>query len=338
MKIFFKGTLTMVLLAMVLSVVACKKDEAPLATKNFELYLNYWNPSGSDPQVEFDQAQTSPEIIIDFSKEFGSELVPPNLVTVNIDNMRILDENSLNYEIAEIEAYELKENTWKQDVEFTMDFVPTQDLAVYLVLDASKSLGDDFDDVKQYAQSFVNQIFENVPNARIGVITFSDEVRIKELGTNRTDILNYIDSTPTGDYTALYSAMDLAITKLKAATAESKAILTFTDGEDNNSPLSLNPAYLRDQVMNDSTNAKIVTYNIGLKGANRTIDEEALEYLSLNGGKAEFPNSVQELGEAFKNFSQSISTVYTLQYTRNRQQVLEQSKRQLKFLIKAKRK
>ena len=158
----------------------CNKDNEPDPNqpKQFNLYIDFWNPDGDNPQINFDGASSSPEIKIDFSKTFSGVAEPPNLTQVIIDNVRIIDDNNANYNIDKITAYEWRNDIddWKVDVEFVMEYNQVVDIAIILTLDASASLGTDFATIKDYANDFVSKIYSSTPNAKFGIVDFSDEV------------------------------------------------------------------------------------------------------------------------------------------------------------------
>ena len=138
------------------------------------MHVDYWNADGQTPKITFDQNASSPEVKIDFKSLFNGQALPPNLINININSVRILDENNTNYEISEILAYEWREdiNDWKNDVEFIMKYEQTENLDVMMVLDASASLGDDIGEIKSYAADFARRIFDEAPNANVGIIQF----------------------------------------------------------------------------------------------------------------------------------------------------------------------
>ena len=148
-----------VLITLVL--VSCGGGDVNPSGTTFQIYLDFWNTSGKSPEVRFDELKTSREIKIDFTKTFGGEVDGPAGTKVIIDNFRIIDEYSNNYNIESINAYEFKKETndWKKDVEFTMTFDQSEDISVVLVLDRSESLGTDFELVKTYAVDFIEKIF-----------------------------------------------------------------------------------------------------------------------------------------------------------------------------------
>lgn len=302
--------------------------------RDFELYIDYWNQTGSTPQITFDGVNSSPEVKIDFTKTFAGIVVPPQHTNVIIDNVRIVDNKNVNYTIEDITAYEWREDIddWKVDVEFTMDYNLVQDLVVVMVLDASASLGQDFQKVKEYANNFVIEVLKEIPNARIGIVDFSDEINTFPPTNNKTALQNYIASLEQGPFTTLYEAVNQGISILEGTSAEAKTLLVFTDGTDNNSNPEFTPSYLQDRIENNSSVAQISTFMIGLEG-NGGVDKPVLNELALNGGESAFPSNIDQLGGVFKKFSESIANVYNLTYIRNQQKILEEDKRKLRFVI-----
>jgi hypothetical protein len=311
-------------------------DPKPDGPASYELYIDFWNEDGTSPQIIFDAGNSSPEVKIDFSKTFTGVSEPPNLTKVIVDNVRIIDENNTNYKIEKITAYEWRDalDDWKEDVEFIMSYKVVEDVAVILNLDASASLGADFSTVKEYAIEFVRRIFASMPSARFGIVDFSDLVYAIGPTTDSSAIIHYIKSIDQGQFTSLYEAMYLAIDSLQQVEAEGKAIVTFTDGTDNNSDPMYTPEVIYDLLVNDPNGIKVNSFTIGLEG-NGGVDKAVLEKLAANGGVAEFPEDMDELGEVFDKFSKSIANVYNLTYIRNQQVIPQTSPARLRFVIEA---
>ena len=304
-------------------------------SREFELYIDFWNTQGTNPQISFDAVNSSPEVKIDFSKTFAGIAVPPKYTNVIIDNVRIIDDNDINYQIDDIVAYEWREdiNDWKIDVEFTMEFTQVQDLLIMMVLDVSASLGTDIDKVKTYAANFITKVLTDIPNARIGIIDFSDEIHSFPPTNNKIALLNYIASLEQGPFTSLYEAVNMGIDFLDNGHAEGKALLVFTDGTDNNSNPEFSPSYLIEKLDNSSFDVAINSFTIGLDG-NGGVDKPVLEALAANGGSAAFPDNIDELGTVFEKFSSSIANVYNLTYIRNQQVIPSTDKARLRFVLK----
>ncbi len=335
MKIFRYLTV----IAVVLSLGACGKgnlDPKELSSRDFELYINFWNPQGTNPQISFDATNSSPEVKIDFTKTFEGIAVPPKYTNVIIDNVRIIDDKGVNYKIDGITAYEWREdiNDWKVDVEFTMTNTQVHDLMIMMVLDASASLGTDINKIKQYASNFITKVLTEIPDARIGVIDFSDEIHSFPPTNNKVALQNYIASIQQGPFTSLYEAMNMGIDILDNAQAEGKALLVFTDGTDNNSDPEYTPDFLLNKLNNPATDVHINSFTIGLNG-NGGVDKPVLEKLATNNGVAAFPNNIDELGKVFEKFGSSISNVYNLTYVRNQQIIPDSNKARLRFVLKA---
>jgi Ca-activated chloride channel family protein len=325
------------LFTLILFLVSCGKnnvDPQNPQSKNFELYIDFWNTQGTNPQITFDAQNSSPEVKIDFTKTFAGVAVPPKFTNVIIDNVRIIDQNNVNYQIDKITAYEYKEDIkdWKEDVEFTCNYTQVQDLAVMMVLDASASLGDDFAKVKQYASNFITAVLNDIPDARIGVIDFSDEIHSFPPTNNKVALQNYIADIKQGPFTSLYEAVNMGIDMLDNMTAEGKTLLVFTDGTDNNSNPEFTPQYLLDRLDNPTGGIRINSFTIGLEG-NGGVDKPVLEDLAANNGVAAFPKNIDELGKVFVKFSSSIANVYNLTYVRNQQVIPDTAKRKLRFVI-----
>ena len=329
MKIF-QVTLSFWLLFLVMN---CKKAVDP--SRAFELHMSFWNPTGTNPQIKFDETATSKEVKIDFTKRFTSLAEAPSYTKVILDNFRIIDDANSNYTISSIEAYEYKDDTkaWQKDVEFTMKYGYVQDLAVVLVLDASASLGADFPKVKEYAKAFVDQTFLQAPNTKMAIVAFSTTVIPSKFSSNKDEIKRIIDGLRQEEFTALYDAMNTGINLIKNVEAEAKVMLTFTDGVDNNSKVA-NEIQLVDYFKNDQSKAKLTSFTIGLEGRGG-VNQVVLKKLVANGGVAEFPKSVEELQRVFTRFSRSVSNVYNLTYLRNQQPISLVQARKLKFIIKA---
>lgn len=323
-----------------LSLVACdKNEEMPNLRSDFQLYIDFWNPDGSHPEISFDETNTSDAIRIDFDKTFGGSAVGNTFTEVVIDNFRIIDNTNANYEITNITAYEYRDELkdWKEDVEFRMEYETIEDMAVVLVLDRSESLGEDFENVKQYATNFVSQIFAETDQLQVGVVDFADEVNMIPLTSNAAQVTDYIENLEQGRFTTLYEAVNRGVNALQEVDAEAKAIIIFTDGTDNNSNPEYSPQYLMEKIKNDESKSKIISFTIGLEGKGG-VDKSVLNTLTVNGGVSTFPKSVNELQRVFENFSSGIANVYNLTYTRNRQPIPENSPVKLRFSIKTRRK
>lgn len=311
-----------------------KMEDDPNPGRNFQLFLDYWNPDGNSPEISFDEDNTSDAIRIDFEKTFGGSVAGSSLSQVAIDNFRIIDQNNINHRIDKITAYEYRSdvNNWKEDVEFIMEYESIEDLAVVLVLDRSESLGADFSKVKEYAADFVERIFRESGKLQVGVVDFADDVNALPLSSRQQEVTDYIGGLEQGRFTTLYEAVNRGVNMLQDANTEARAVVIFTDGTDNNSNLEYNPDYLSQKIRGNDVDSRVISFSIGLDGKGE-VDKEVLNKLTANGGVATFPQSIEELQQVFTDFSGGIANVYQLNYIRNRQPIPVNAPLKLRFDI-----
>jgi hypothetical protein len=322
---------TVFILSISVLLFACKKDKS--GPETVDIYIDFWNPDGVSPKVKFDETQTSSKVKIDFDKPFEGIAVDAENAQVLIDNFRIIDDNYKNYTISKITAYEKNDlGEWIEQLETELKYTKTVGLSAVLVIDRSGSLGDDFVKVQEYAVEFINQLFEQTKNkARIGIVDFATDVKSFPISNNKADIIAYINSLENGGYTTFYKAVDLAIDMLLVETnAESKAILSFTDGADDTQDPLITSTYLRDKLINDDSEKKISSFTIGFGSQ---VSETPLRNISVNGGMYQLPKSTSELQTVFNNFSTAIANVYNLNYIRRQSVIPEDNPAKLKFAI-----
>lgn len=327
MKLIFK--------ALLLSVVifGCDSNE-PGAGNSFQIYLDFWNTTGRNPEIRFDEMKTSKEIKIDFSQTFEGQTEGSQLTKVVIDNFKIVDNQNNNYNIEAIKAYEFRNNNWKEDVEFTMDFTQTQDVGVVvLVLDRSESLGGDFSKIKEYAMNFIDQTFTTHPEVKMGIVDFSTDVNTYPITNNREALKGYISNLNSDRFTALYQAMDEGVEMLLRYPAQSRILVTFTDGTDNMSDQNYyNLDNILNKIKNDKNTNKIRGFFIGLEGKGG-LDTSIPPKLISNGWIVSIPSSAAQVKEVFEKFGKLISNVYHLTYIRNQQVIPRTAPVKLRFDI-----
>lgn len=327
MKLIFKALLLSVF------IFGCDTTE-PGAGSSFQIYLDFWNTTGRNPEIRFDEMKTSKEIKIDFSQTFEGQTEGSQLTKVVIDNFKIVDNQNNNYNIEGIKAYEYRNNNWKEDVEFTMDFTQTQDVGVVvLVLDRSESLGGDFAKIKEYAMDFIDQTFTTHPEVKMGIVDFSTDVHTFPITNNRAALKDYVSNLTSDRFTALYEAMDEGVEMLLRNSAQSRILVTFTDGADNMSDQNYyNLDNILNKIKNDKNTNKIRGFFIGLSGKGG-LDETIPPKLISNGWIVSIPTSAGQVKEVFEKFGKLISNVYHLTYIRNQQVIPRTTPVKLRFDI-----
>lgn len=309
-----------------------------LTERTSYLYLNYWNPDSDEddkgdlPQIELNADQSSKSIKIDFTKAFRGDLIGSSQSQIIIDNMRIADEYG-NFEIKSIQAEEFKNNVWQAQsvLETPVEFSGVQSLDVVLVLDASGSMQPNFTTLKTSAKQFIDAIKRNIPGAKFGIVSFTNDITKLDITGDAETVKTFIDNmVAQGNITRLYQGISDGIELLKTSTAESKVMVTFTDGVDNEDILTPEDVIaLLEEESEDLI--KIQSYAIGLRG-DVDIQESVLSSMCIRGF-ALFPKNQEEMNEFFNYFSKVVSTVYNLTYTRSSNEIPKAEERKIRFKI-----
>jgi Ca-activated chloride channel homolog len=273
----------------------------------FYLYGEFTNSTGSNPEFNISSDLSDSEVYFDGIVEYEVN-IPDIKITMNNLSLYSTEEN---YFIDQVEVEEKVDDVWIWYPEFSVEFGNLTQLGVVLVLDVSESLGSDFNDVLNYAVEFVRIVSENSPEARIGVVCFSDVIHSLEPMTNIAVIENFIYEQEMGPYTKMYDAMAHGIERLSLLEVDGRALVTFTDGRDNYS-LST-PA----ELVEDINDLGIRSYTMGLQGKGG-VNSTILQLLAVNG-QYRLTSSKNDLRKVFQFFAQSVSNVYQVSYTRSSQ-------------------
>lgn len=322
-----KLSIVLLLLSTLLS--SCEKvffGEIDPYNKQLFLYAEYSNTAGNNPAINLDLNASSKAIQINPANT--AAFIANGRINLEMSNIRIADALG-TYKINTIQTEEYRNGQWEGDKENFLRSQSAKELDVVLVLDVSSSLGSDVNDVKRYAIDFVNSLFAENPNSRIGVVGFSENIEILPFTTDRSLANSFIDGLSGGNATKLYEAMDMGINIIESSSADGRAIVTFTDGKNNSwsDPQKYSNSNL---VYNRLLASQVNSYTIGLKGKNEGVDETELRRLAVRGLYS-FPTSTTELNDVFKKFANSVSAAYLFIYDRNVSQILTPIK--LRFLL-----
>ena len=239
----------------------------------------------------------------------GVDVVSLNVTVTDSDNHYVTD-------IAQND-FQLYEDGALQDITF---YTRTQlPISLSLLMDTSASMTEKMSTAQEAAIGFA----ERLRNEDLAsVIDFDSRVVILQGFTNSVDELtNAIRQTSAGGSTSLYNAIYISLKelgKVDAATTDDirrQAIVMLSDGEDTSSLVEF------EEVLELAKRSATVIYSIGLRSRDirtrrgfREADFVLRQLAQETGGRAFFPDQVEDLSEIYQRISDELSSQYTLGY------------------------
>jgi Ca-activated chloride channel homolog len=180
-------------------------------------------------------------------------------------------------------------------------------LSAVLVLDVSGSMLYKIEEARRSAHAFVDAL---KPEDEVALMTFnSTTVGWVQFTRQRDAIHAEIDASRTEGETALYDATGQALKRLKPLKRR-KAVILFTDGEDNRSRLSV------EQVIGIARASEVSIYSVAQGLDERTTLKAFLDRLAdQTGGRSYFIGSIEKLSETFHRILRELKSQYFLTYT-----------------------
>ncbi|HUO35992.1 MAG TPA: VWA domain-containing protein [Candidatus Acidoferrum sp.] len=197
---------------------------------------------------------------------------------------------------------------------FSHDDVP---VTMGLVIDNSGSMRDKRPEVNAAALTFVET---SNPQDEAFVVNFNDEFYLDtedDFTSNREELKQALSRIDSRGSTALYDAIVGSLDHLKKGHKDKRVLLVITDGEDDASQMTL-PETMR---VAEESNAAI--YAIGIYSADdRKHDKREVrhavkaltELTEATGGKAYFPDSVDQVEAICTQVAHDIRNQYLLGY------------------------
>ncbi len=217
-------------------------------------------------------------------------------------------------------------------------------LTLAIMIDTSESQRGVLADEKNAARTFVESVIRSTPaNAangdRAAIISFTGEPKIEQQLTgdqghlkqgiervrielspeNRRRLAAGEDPLPKeqdpSGYTGIWDAMWMAIDEIlsKGPSSTRRAIVLLSDGDDTSSTIK------RQDVIDLAVKSDVVIYSIGIRDRNfdlGKLDSGALKKISdRTGGRAFFPQSMNELTSAFSQIDQELRSQYLIGYS-----------------------
>ena len=191
---------------------------------------------------------------------------------------------------------------------FRQDDIP---VAIGLLIDNSGSMRSIRGAVESAALTFADA---SNPDDELFVINFADRPRLDVPFTNDRAVLERgIGRVDAIGGTAMRDAVDEAERYMQEhGTRDRRALLIITDGNDNESSVTL------ERVTQAAQQREVVIYAVGLfAGAQQSKGaREALDHLAeRSGGAAYYPDSIDRLAEVVRDVAHQIRNQYTLGYT-----------------------
>ena len=238
----------------------------------------------------------------------GVDVVSLNVTVSDLDGRFVTDLDQ--------SAFLVYEDGVEQDVTF---FTKTQlPIALALLIDTSASMDERMTTAQEAAIGFSQRLR---PEDLAEIVDFDSRVDILQGFTNDAEQLERaIQRTSAGGSTSLYNAMyialrDLAKAPLREADVRREAIVVLSDGEDTSSLVTF------EEVLEQAKRSETAIYSIGLKSdesrSQRGFSEADFVLRQLaqeTGGRAFFPETVDELTTIYQQISEELSSQYSIGY------------------------
>ena len=213
-------------------------------------------------------------------------------------------------------SFQVYEDGVQQEINF---FTKTQlPIALALLIDTSASMDEKMSTAQEAAIGFAHRLR---PEDLAEIVDFDSRVNILQPFTNDVEQLERaIQRTAAGGSTSLYNAIyialrELARAPLRQADLRREAIIVLSDGEDTSSLVSF------EEVLELAKRSNTAIFSIGLQSdesRSRTGFREAdfvLRQLAQEtGGRAFFPERIEQLPEIYQQISDELSSQYSVGY------------------------
>ncbi len=199
----------------------------------------------------------------------------------------------------------LEEDGVRQEI---IDFyVEKRPVTLALILDSSGSMQTALGTVHAAASRFVSSLARE---DRALVIDFDEKVyMLQDITADKKALTEAITSTQALGGTALYDALYASYRKLRGIDGR-KAIILLTDGDDTSSKFSFK------RILDEAKISDLIIYPIGLGTSVLDLDlRRVLKTLAEEtGGRAYFPDKVEELQGVYEEIALELKSQYYLTY------------------------
>ncbi|MBI4473646.1 MAG: VWA domain-containing protein [Acidobacteria bacterium] len=229
---------------------------------------------------------------------------------VNVDlvelHVTVLDEKDRPVGGLKKEHFRVLENRVEQQISvFKHEDIP---VSLGLVVDNSRSIEPRKARLDAAALSFVRK---GNPEDETFIIHFDDTARLaRDFTPNILDLEQTLNGVKPYGQTAIYDAMHLALDHMVNAKQTKRAILLITDGVDNVSEKTL------EQTVEKVKRDKVAIYVVGLLSLSGGLkaEESLIRIAEASGGRAYFPENVEEARATMERIARDLREQYTLGY------------------------
>ncbi len=238
----------------------------------------------------------------------GVDVVSLNVTVSDLDGQFVTNLDQTNFQVYE--------DGVQQNVTF---FTKTQlPIALAMLIDTSASMDENMAIAQEAAIGFSQRLR---PEDLAEIVDFDSRVNILQTFTNdAVELEQAIQQTSAGGSTSLYNAIyislrELSKAPLRRADVRREAIIVLSDGEDTSSLVTF------DEVLEQAKRSETAIYSIGLQSDDsrsrvgfREADFVLRQLAQETGGRAFFPNEVDELPKIYQEISDELSSQYSVGY------------------------
>ena len=234
----------------------------------------------------------------------------PYKLNVNVDltevHVNVTDEKDHPIGNLQKENFRIFEDRTEQKIAvFKHEDLP---VSLGLVIDNSRSIEPRKQRLDAAALSFVRK--SNAEDETF-IVHFDDEARLTTDFTASIPVLEEaLASTKPFGQTAIYDALILALDHMTHAKETKRAILLITDGVDNSSKHSL------DEALDAAKRSRVAVYTVGLLSVSggQKAEDSLIRIAETTGGRAFFPNDVDEARMYMERVARDLREQYTIGY------------------------
>jgi Ca-activated chloride channel homolog len=199
----------------------------------------------------------------------------------------------------------IEDGTLQQISVFKHEDLP---VSLGLVVDNSRSIEPRKQRLDASAVSFVRK---GNPEDETFIVHFDDEARLtQDFTASIADLEKTLGSASPFGQTAIYDALILALDHMPKAKHTKQAILLITDGVDNVSKHTLAEA------IDATKRAQVAVYTVGLLSVSggQKAEDSLVRIAEASGGRAFFPQDVEQAQMAMERVARDLREQYTLGY------------------------